>query len=388
MATEMLGRGGLLTLLLTAACLDNGIDSEAPPRAAFVDVYGARWELRRQVEHFAELPEDSSVHDVLQPRAAARWQDLSNEEAVRRLRPITLTPDNAEYALADDDALEFVEHLRTASAPRSADMSAHDFALSTHTQRVLSEERFPTETFGGDDRVNMNGSADQLPWMFIAAMADAGRCTAFKLLNQHTAITAAHCVHDGKDWYTRKTLQFAAGASEPRQKLDADCYAISVPGGWDGMDADYDYAVLRLREDSFGGGASCELSGYDVGYFGYQLVDECLSNVPLSLAGYPGTTDPDHDVPSGEWKYPTLFSDYRTDGWSGCAGVYTNALFFYNDGSNGQSGAPVWTFSDDSRQNYVRAIYRGSVTSPIGDSNRGRRLDDALVNWLSFNAGF
>lgn len=360
--------------------------------ASLIDARGQRWELQREVTQFAE-DKSTSVHDdETAPQRAARWQDQPDEDAVRRLRPITLTPGNLEYALDDEGALQLVQQLREAKqhVPRAGDMSTSEtgVVLSSRSQRVLSEERFPTQTFASDDRVNMNNSASELPWMFIAAMADAGKCTAFKLLNKHTAVTAAHCVHDGKEWIKRKTLQFAAGAAEPRSKLDANCYSVSVPGGWDGTDAEFDYAVIRLREDGLDDGALCELAGYDVGYFGYQVVDDCSVDVALNLAGYPSLTDPDHQVPAGDWSYPTLFSDHRTDGWSGCAGLFPSALFFYNDGSNGQSGAPVWTLFDERGQNAVRAIYRGSVTSPVGDSNRGRRLDEELVAWLTFNAGY
>jgi hypothetical protein len=69
-------------------------------------------------------------------------------------------------------------------------------------------------------------------------------------------------------------------------------------------------------------------------------------------------------------------------------GLYPSALLFYNDGSNGQSGSPVWSFSEDSGQNQVRGIYRGSMLTVVGDSNRARRFDDSLIAWLSLNVGF
>lgn len=381
-------------LLSVSGCFDSRESGEmsSPPPAARFDARGQRWELRRRVSAFAE-GEPRSPRDVEaeSTATASRWQDLSDELAAQRLRPITLTPDNYEYTLGEPEALQFVQQLRRAAAslPRSALMSTLDTESlpSGRSRRVLSEDRFPTQLFGEDERVNMNSAAGEAPWSFIAAMSNAGQCTAFKLLNKHTAVTAAHCVHDGKQWHRRKTLQFAAGSQAARAELDANCYSITVAGGWDGEDAEYDFAVIRLREDGLDNGASCALEDYDVGHFGYELVDECIVDVALNLAGYPSQRDPDNSPPKGEWSYPSLFTDYRGDGWTACAGLYPSALWFYNDGSNGQSGSPVWTFHQDSGQNQVRGIYRGSMITVVGDSNRARRFDDSLIAWLTLNAG-
>jgi V8-like Glu-specific endopeptidase len=374
-----------------AACLDG----YSPPQehsepVSFVDARGLRWELQREVTQFTaaepKAPHDESA-DTEQP-----WAALSDQQLAQRFRPITLMPDNREYALSDASALQFARQLREAAAtvPREAPASVHEASplMAERTRRVLTEERFPTQTFGPDDRVNMNGSASETPWRYIAAMSNAGQCTAFKMLNAHTAVTAAHCVHDGTEWYRRKTLQFAAGASEPPfAALPGDCYSMTIPGGWDGEDASSDYAIIRLREEGLEGGAACDFASYDVGHFGYRVVDECAVDVPLNLAGYPSVKDPDHPAPTGDWQYPSLFSDHRKDGWTSC-GLYPSALWFWNDGSNGQSGSPVWSFDERTAQNQVRAIYRGSVTNPVGESNRGRRFEESLISWLTLNAGY
>lgn len=374
--------------LLTASCIDSyaaSPDSEPQslqPRAAFVDARGLRWQLRRHVERL-------SAQEPRSPQGAQ--ERAAPKVSADALRPIALTPRNDEYVLDEADSLVFLEQLRelAPTLPRSAPMAVPDGAqLSERTTRVLFEDRFPTQTFGDDGRANMNSEAHKVPWSFIGAMANAGQCTAFKLLNKHTAITAAHCVHDGAEWRQRKTLQFAAGAASAHAELSDDCYTMIVPGGWNGEDAEFDYAVLRLREDGLEGGASCDRAAYDVGHFGYQLVDECVDGIPLTLAGYPSRSDPDNPTPIGEWSYPSLFTDYRTDGWTACAGLYEMALLFYNDGSNGQSGSPVWSFYEDSGQNQVRGIYRGSMTTVIGDSNRARRFDESLIAWLTLNAGY
>ncbi|HET8936299.1 MAG TPA: hypothetical protein VFN67_22805 [Polyangiales bacterium] len=387
----------LIAVLPTAACLDDYAEPRDPaPRApqlgaAFVDARGWRWEQQRQVTKFAAA-EPELQHDGEDPSPTRRWQDLPDELAAKRLRPITLTPDNYEYALDEAQTLEFVQQLRELGplVPRSTPMATPEAqpALSERSARVLSEDRVPRQTFGEDGRVNMNGAADQAPWVFIGAMSRAGQCTAFKLLNKHTAISAAHCVHDGKEWSRRKAVQFSAGASSPRPAISEDCYSITVAGGWAGEDPEFDYAVIRLREDGLERGAACDPAAYDVGHFGYELIDECVADVELNLAGYPSIRDPDNPAPVGDWAYPSLFTDYRTDGWTACAGLYPSALWFYNDGSNGQSGSPVWTFHQETAQNQVRAIYRGSMTTIVGDSNRGRRFDESLIAWMTLNAGY
>lgn len=399
----------------TAETVTTG-ETRHPQVASYVDGRGLRWELRRRVTAYSpEVPVVQADVEPTEPSVRPTWDELDDETAMQRLRPVTLTPDGYEFTLDDEQTLRLVQQVRAARSqvpPEASMMRApapdgsdgldgpdgpdgshgpHGTGaaeLSALSRRVLSEDRFATQTFDGDGRVNMNGSATESPWLYIASMANAGQCTAFKLLNNYTAVTAAHCVHDGSEWRRRKTLQFAAGADQPRAELAAECYSVTVASGWKGDEPEYDFAVIRLREEGTDPGASCEYDAYNVGHFGYQTVDECVVDVRLNLAGYPSEHDPDHLVPPGEWAYPSLFTDYRADGWTACAGIYPESLWFYNDGSNGQSGSPVWTFYEDSGQNKVRAIYRGSVASIFGESNRGRRIDASLVAWMNANAGY
>lgn len=84
----------------------------------------------------------------------------------------------------------------------------------------------------------------------------AGFCTVEKLINHHTAVTAAYCVQDSSaNWMSRQRIRFQAGSANTaysgsgnvKDYLLFGCYARTVPGCWNGQTGECNYAVLTLR---------------------------------------------------------------------------------------------------------------------------------------------
>jgi V8-like Glu-specific endopeptidase len=152
---------------------------------------------------------------------------------------------------------------------------------------------------GTDERYRINAQAHRQPYVRIAkTWSSTSVCTAFKAYNHHTAMTAAHCVHDGPSggWRTRHQIQFAAGSNRSgglglaKNALPSGCYGRVVPGGWVSTgERQYDYAVLYLHGR---GGAWCNFADYNVGYYGYKTVTG--TGISGYVSGYPDAATSPH----------------------------------------------------------------------------------------------
>jgi V8-like Glu-specific endopeptidase len=225
---------------------------------------------------------------------------------------------------------------------------------------------------GGDNRSNINHLAATYPYNTSGREKDW--CTVFKMVNHYTAVTAAHCVHSGSSWKTRKPLVFQSPLA-PLPDVPDQCYGRVVPGCWDGSSASCDYAVFYLRGRN---GAWCPDNTHNVGYMGYNTVSSCVTDIKAFLSGYP------LPAPFG-WAYPTLVYHYREDGWTSC-GTYPDRVWYDNDATGGQSGAPLVSYWSDGSWR-VRAIHKGEHVG-LSTTNQGRRMTSDLYSWLSSNAGF
>lgn len=351
---------------------------------------GERWLPRRKIVNFAQAP--SKPLKVREP--VGKLATLNERAVADKLRPIMLGVDDVEYVLDVDDeqAMEAARQV-IADMRSGAEVTADSaFGSGQRPQESPSVQVLNDGVFGGESRVNANAFAQNYPWDMIGSMANYNAsppggeyCTVFKMINHYTAVTAAHCVYDSSGWIARRDLRFAAGSSTPRGVLPRNCYAMTVPSGWssDVGDDEYDYAVIRLREGG-SSGAWCNVADYDTGYFGYRGVSGCTTGVSGDMAGYPGKFGPG-SPPPGAWVYPTLFDDYRTDGWTSCV-TYPNHLWYYNDNSGGQSGAPFWTNYSGSYK--VRAINFAIWTGAFDDSNAGRRIDQSVIDFMNKYKGY
>jgi V8-like Glu-specific endopeptidase len=248
---------------------------------------------------------------------------------------------------------------------------------------VADEPKKEKYVFGGDDRVIISSPGSFHPYRLIGSMGTSN-CTAFKLINDHTAVTAAHCVHSGSAWKTRRPISFGASASSgfPYGSTTSTCYDRTVNGNYDGSSGghEYDYAIIRLRSNT----ANCG-SNYPLGKFGYQGVSNGTSGINGALAGYASKTDERGEAPPGGWTAPELFFHQKGDGYTNCCGIFNGHVWYYNDESDGQSGGPYWTYDGTSRN--VRAIHYGSDHTG-NNTNGGVRIKDAVINFFNANAGY
>lgn len=210
-------------------------------------------------------------------------------------------------------------------------------------------------------------------------MSGAGTCTCHKLINNFTCVTNAHCVHDGRSdrpagWRARHQIQFAAGSTTPLPALPAECYNRWIPGGWNGTNRDFDYAVIALRGRN---GAWCDLNSYNVGAFGWNTTADG-ANLSGTLKGYPS----DAPLPAS-FTYPTLSSQFCSGYQPSGAGAQ---VYNYCDVTGGNSGGGYYsTFSEPSGYSYrVRGIVWGGNST----ETKSVRVTSALIATITAASGF
>jgi V8-like Glu-specific endopeptidase len=360
------------------AVAPDGQGRDAIPRelpAEYIDDEGLRWKRTRAVE-FVEEEEGGQEHlTIVESESDIDFAALSFEKFVEAMRPY-MQYGGYEYTLVDDDAERFARDIyndviddRPVLMPSSMEF---EFPGQEDDSEIYEGQISMSKVVGNDNRVNINAHKGNWPYNTIAQMWDAGHCTGFKLINEHTAVTSAHCVHNGTSggWKARKNMRF--GNRAPTGK---NCYGMTVPGCWISGSASCDYAVIRLRNASAGYG--CSVSTYNTGWLGSMSPPS--NNIPGYLWGYPSA-----NMPSG-WSYPTLSEEFRNDGY--VSTWYPDRVFYKNDSTGGMSGGPYIRWIGPNLQ-YVMAVNKGGFQWPLGGyEHYGPRVNASMINFLVANAG-
>lgn len=345
---------------------------DLPPQ--FVDVEGRSWVRTRQVDF---VPDTGHIPRGDSP--AVDFAAMTLEEVTEAFRPYQQYG-NYEYTISDKDALAFGrEMMEVIAADEPVDGSSSlGMGMGDIEGDDVAVEMDPlipkSKTVGGESRTDVHSQRADWPYRTVAQMFDAATCTAFKMINHHTAITAAHCVHNGNTggWLNRKNLRFGGQTATGK-----DCYGITVPGCWDGDTPSCDYAVIRLHNVSPHYG--CSASRYDVGKLGYNSPSSPVSGISAALMGYPS-----NKMPSG-WSYPTLSYEYRSD--TGYVSIwYPDRVFYDHDSTGGMSGGPYASFYSSGGWK-VRAINRGGFEDIWGSEHQGPRVRSSMINFFNANAG-
>lgn len=383
-AGRIWARGGALLLVAVGqvACSGSVEGSDEPEPGAidlgstWQDQAGHTWYKVRRVE-YVNAPFDREAIVPAAPAKASRSLDqivleAPLEVAAEMLRPV-MEIGGYEYTMAQEDAIQMTaairERLSKADFPES-DASAGE---SVAEKPPLLEDRKLIPGFG--DWAPINAQAATWPYSMVATMdrsaTDPSRGSAFKWINHHTSMTAAHGMWVDGDWSVRYRMRFAAGGgASAKPYVSANCYARTVPncyidavangGGDTPEDRVCDFSVLTMRGQF---GANCTFSTYDTGFFGYDDVGPTETNVETRQASYPGTP------PSG--TYPVLYFQSRTDGWA-----QGEHLRYHNDTLGGSSGSPVYNSAIR-----LRALHDASCGTGSCDFNYGMRVTGAMISF-------
>jgi V8-like Glu-specific endopeptidase len=334
---------------------------EAP--LSYVDTFGRTWLRADKPVVYAEGSKDDHIERGPEPAAVVDIAQVSLDEATAALRPKALRGD-WEYTLCDEDAREFAREIQE-SARNDVPITngiPGSTAVGETSANDSGDPSAPTRIVNGDDRFSIEGIKDVYPYNNVAVLDSAGTCTAFKLINHHTAITAAHCVHTGSAWKPRKRITF-----RPRSTVGTTCYGMTVPGCWDGDNRQCDYATIKFRE----GSGYCNFDTYNVGYLGWVPTYWWEGSMYHSLWGYPS------EQMKQEWNYPEMVWDYNT-----MYGLYLgNNISHSTDATGGQSGSPLYRGGA-----YATGIYWGFYDG--GSDNRAVGITQAIHDWMVANGGY
>ncbi len=355
----------------------------APPPASRVDAFGRTWiRVSSQPVVYDDTPESGDEGaGADKPTKDLDIRNMSAEDVTAALRPISLFGDY-EYTLSEPDAREFalaIQAVARAEKGTEGGLGAHAIgqpALEGPDEREPGSELpvdlpQPKAIIGADDRYSINFARNSFPWNNYGRMDNAGTCSAVKLVNHHTAVTSAHCVHTGSAWKARKRITFGSLPT-----VGSTCYGMTVPGCWNGSteNASCDYATIMFRE----GWGYCDFATYNVGYLGWQSVGNSVSGIWGHVSGYPS----EQMKPS--WSYPELVYHERGDGYT--TFTYPDRVFYTVDTTGGQSGGPFTSYfaNGDYR---VRGVHKGYHPGVFSESNQARKMTQSLFNWFVANGG-
>ncbi len=389
--------------LILAGCVQDE-RAQAPERplfASYEDAHGRVWVATHAVEYAAwEAEPPYQVDELAEALAPPDPRTVSDDEWAAIWRPISEFG-GWEYELTEESLHDYGTALRASAVQRAESPGEFEETPGSGPPSDVAEiseavaeqpgvgQQAMNKTIVGknDDRVAINNFRNVWPYSMHGAMTtvDGGRCTAFKVINQETAGTAAHCLHNGSKWLKRSDIIFHDGS---RGTVNRDCYARTVGSGWTtGVKwAQEDYGVLAFSDVN--GMAWCTRSTYNLGWFGTKYVG--YTNIITGyLSGYPASDVLPPGVPQ---VWPTLVFHER--GGAEVGTVRPKVLLYDNDGEGGQSGSPFVTrpFYRDANGRYVwpndkqvvRAIHKGDV---FEDWNQGREFDGDIVDFFRATGG-
>jgi len=172
---------------------------------------------------------------------------------------------------------------------------------------------------GPDDRKRVRDTTVYPHSAVVLITFEDQRCTGW-MISRDTVATAGHCVHSGGPrgrWFRTASYRIMPGRDGGRRPFGA-CRARTLYSntGWTekGRPA-FDYGAIKL---------TCSI-GTRTGTFGFAWTPGSLNGTEVHVAGYPGERRFTQWISSG----PIELSHKRE-------------LFYKNDTTGGQSGAPVY----------------------------------------------
>ena len=176
------------------------------------------------------------------------------------------------------------------------------------------------------------------------------------MIGSRHVLTAAHVIYNPLEGGWASTIIVEAGRDGSGKLVASESLVWpnfkqrSVTGYTEGLDIDYDYALITLNK------------GFSVGSFGLLYAsDSTLDNTTAYLLGYAG----ERGSPPGSQQFGVPTGGKITD--------YDSRLVYYSiDSSGGQSGSGVYRFWNG--KHAIIAVHGGQYDS---DENRGARITKA-----------
>jgi V8-like Glu-specific endopeptidase len=285
--------------------------------------------------------------------------DFSDKQLAEALRPVVLR-NGHEYI--GDPSEDLVAHLRASEQVRQT--KAFTPLLRANTERLENSSIRPLSGIIGPDNRVVRRDNTEYPWSTILFSGCSGT-----MIGPSTALTAAHCVHNGTNWLTLPTYSPGSDFQDanPFPFGQFGCYTVSIPTAFinnDGGDARFDYAVVEF--------AGCgDFPGRSTGWKGIWVApDSVITGNLMYVYGHPS-----------DKAQPQIWGD---QGSGILNGQYIN---FFIDAWFGDSGAGLYVYDTDGWP-YVVGVLRGAAGA-IGDDTRpnyGRRITQEVFDFIIANS--
>ena len=244
-------------------------------------------------------------------------------------------------------------------------------------------DREPQYVYRPDDRVRV-GDTTARPWSAVVHLAivdptGLGRTCSGVFVGPRVVLTAAHCLyHNGVGWVRSVDVEpgrddVLLGVFLPRRPFGSHRSAAQwVPTAWTFLGATYtpthgayDYGVVLLADTAVG-----QVVGWQTMT---ALPNAQLQGLTAQVVGYPAE-HPGFDTDRNMWlDTGPVFIDTFEDPAGRLVGYYVSTF-------GGNSGGPVWAFSDGQ----VVAINAYEYKEQDGRlANYGRRIDATVIAFVA-----
>lgn len=349
----------------------------------FTDPDGLRWEYVGEIQSEAAKASHSPDGSYQVDHEA-----MTAEERALRRRPY-MYAGRYKYLLSEDDALALLtEAPQTAEGKLSDAVPPEGMSIDELLDQAAAL-RFPQQVFGTDDRFAVGDTAIW-PYNTIGSSRashpnySSKTCTVFKVLNNYTAIGAAHCIRSSGEFYGAPSIRFGDRTlSKPYPLVPGStynssgtlitppCYFYYIPAGFEDYgDWHLDYVIYALRKNTW---TNCPLNTYNVGAMGSYMTDAD----PQYIMGYPNPAPPGMPYPTqvGHWGE----AHYGANIQGGRLG--TDDI----DTSEGTSGGP-WIFVSGA-QPYTTGVLTRHWWVPFDYENQGPGFNLGIFNELVMFGG-
>jgi glutamyl endopeptidase len=302
------------------------------------------------------LPQDSSSGDSAYPPPES---GQTNSGILPTLVPI---PKDRVVAVYSDGHFVDFNQVATQYSDIVSIIENSMFVPPTYPENSSSPS--PLRIIGDENRFQIQDTK-VFPWTTVVKIEgqwDANNsftCTGW-MLGPSTVVTAGHCVYNfigTKTFAYNVTITPALNTDDANSMPFGSCRTLneSVLTPWfDNGDGGYDYGVYKL---------ACRI-GQRTGNLGFKIVSGEGVGTTTALTGYPGDK-------GGTTMWASLGSITSS----------TPTLFFYdNDMMPGQSGGPVWDYSDPNCHVCGVAVNAQEYDPPA--MNSGPRINETAFNYF------